>query len=250
MEKTTKKSSVKKTAPVKKVEKETVKETVAVKKTVRAPKSEEPAKETVKKPARKKAVVAPEAVVVASKPEPKKEAVTKPEVKAEAVKPEVKIKPEIKKVEEIKPVPVVERKQSVKPKVAVQRSSTLSLAVGRRKQAVARVWLKLGSGKLLVNEQNYDSYFDTQISRLAVTTPFSVVSKAEHYDVFAKVAGGGKNAQAEAVRLGFVRALLSLNEEWRPVFRKAGLLTVDSRQKERKKYGQRGARRKFQFVKR
>jgi len=93
-------------------------------------------------------------------------------------------------------------------------------------------------------------YFDTEIARLSVMMPFHVINKAQHYDIFAKVSGGGKKAQSEAVRLGFVRALLELNADWRPELRKAGLLTVDSRQKERKKYGQRGARRKFQFVKR
>jgi small subunit ribosomal protein S9 len=239
MEKTTKKS-VKKAASPKKIEEAAPKKAAPVaKKVVHAKKSEEPVKE-VKKPVRKK--------TIAQKPVVEKPA----EPKVEAVKAEVKEVKEIKEVkkEPVRHEPVVEPKKVVKAPVISKPSSTLAMGTGRRKEAVARVWLKLGKGTIMVNQQPYERYFDTQISRLSVITPQRVITKAVHYDVFANVFGGGKKAQAEAVRLGFVRALVRLNEEWRAEFRKAGLLTVDARQKERKKYGQRRARRKFQFVKR
>lgn len=122
--------------------------------------------------------------------------------------------------------------------------------VGRRKSAIARVWLTRGTGALLINERAYDQYFDTLESKLSVTAPFRVVSYAKQYDVHVNVHGGGQPAQADAVKLGLSRALLAGDESLRPLLRKAGLLTVDSRVKERKKYGRKAARRRFQFVKR
>ncbi len=133
---------------------------------------------------------------------------------------------------------------------ATKKPAPLAQTVGRRKKAVARVLLRKGTGKFTVNEQEYTQYFDTEISRLNATKVFQVVPVAENYDVEAKVFGGGKKGQAGAVKLGIARALLSLDEGIRRVLRENGLLTVDSRQKERKKYGQKGARAKFQFVKR
>ena len=123
-------------------------------------------------------------------------------------------------------------------------------SIGRRKSSVARVWMKPGKGKLEVNGKDYKKYFDTDISRSAVTTALDVSSLSKNFDIKINVQGGGMVGQAGASRLGIARTLLKNDEELRVLFRKAGLLTVDSRNKERKKYGQKGARAKFQFVKR
>lgn len=129
-------------------------------------------------------------------------------------------------------------------------SAPLAHGVGRRKAAIARVWLRRGKGELTVNKLAYDRYFDTEISRQRARVPFVAYPNTSHYDIAVNVIGGGKKAQADAVKLGIARALVEINPEIRPLLRQHGLLTVDSRVKERKKYGQRGARRKFQFVKR
>lgn len=131
-----------------------------------------------------------------------------------------------------------------------KKNAPLGHGVGRRKSAVARVWVRRGSGKVVVNNKQADSYFPTEMTRLDVAKPFSVAPVSASYDVFARVCGGGLCAQAGAVKLGIARALLDIDAGLRPVLREHDLLTVDSRNKERKKYGQRGARRKFQFVKR
>ena len=122
--------------------------------------------------------------------------------------------------------------------------------VGRRKSSVARVWLKSGKGEILVNGKKYDTYFDTQVSKDRVVLPCKVTGKASDFDINVNVYGGGKMSQAGAVGLGISRAFLDADSNLRQVLRQHGLLTVDSRVKERKKYGQKGARRKFQFVKR
>lgn len=142
--------------------------------------------------------------------------------------------------------PVVARKPAHPTATAVKGMH----GVGRRKSAIARVWLTRGQGALIVNERAYDKYFDTLESKLSATAPFRVVSYAQQYDVHVNVSGGGLPAQADAIKLGLARALLAGDESLRPVLRKAGLLTVDSRVKERKKYGRKAARRRFQFVKR
>lgn len=144
------------------------------------------------------------------------------------------------------------KREIPKEPVRVKASTTaLGHGVGRRKSAVARVWLKRGKGALIVNETDYMRYFDTELSRAAAIRPFEIYAQgAARYDVHANVSGGGLPAQADAVKLGLARALLELNPEIRPLFKEYGLLTVDSRIKERKKYGQKAARRKFQFVKR
>lgn len=122
--------------------------------------------------------------------------------------------------------------------------------VGRRKSSVARVWLKPGSGKIEVNGKNYEEYFDTSLTRTAVVFPFKVCGVEKKFDAKVNVNGGGMVGQSGAVRLGISRALLASNETHKATLRQQGLLTVDSRVKERKKYGQKGARGKFQFVKR
>ncbi|MBD3231099.1 30S ribosomal protein S9 [Candidatus Dependentiae bacterium] len=122
--------------------------------------------------------------------------------------------------------------------------------VGRRKSAVARVWLKKGSGKISINGEEYKKYFPTKLTKDMVALPFKVLGIEKNFDVDVNVYGGGPVGQAGAVRLGVSRALLKTNSKAKEILRKHGLLTVDSRVKERKKYGQKGARRKFQFVKR
>lgn len=135
-----------------------------------------------------------------------------------------------------------------------KQASSAIHGVGRRKRAVARVWFKKGGkGNIVVNGKDYIQYFDTDVNRNIVRKPFEVTGhypKENSFDVKVNIKGGGMKGQAEAVRLGISRALLASNESFKPVLRKKSLLTVDSRNKERKKYGQKGARRKFQFVKR
>jgi small subunit ribosomal protein S9 len=137
-----------------------------------------------------------------------------------------------------------------KAKPRIQAGSPLAHGVGRRKKSVARIWLRRGSGKISVNGLPHMEYFDSNITRDAAATPFRICPVAANYDVVVRVVGGGKNGQADAVKLGIARAMVDMDENLRQVMRQHGLLTVDSRNKERKKYGQKAARRKFQFVKR
>ena len=139
-----------------------------------------------------------------------------------------------------------------KIKVSPDKVSKIPVAhaVGRRKSSVARVFLRHGTGNLKVNNLDYIKYFDTDVSRASASLPFSVIEAARFYDVTVNVKGGGKSAQADAIKLGFARALVEHNADLKPLLREYRMLTVDSRNKERKKYGQRGARAKFQFVKR
>lgn len=126
----------------------------------------------------------------------------------------------------------------------------LAHGVGRRKSSVARVWLTRGSGKIMVNGLQVETYFDTIVSRKSAQLPFEMCPVSANYDVNANVSGGGKMGQADAVKLGIARALLKEDEALRPVLRQHDMLTSDSRVKERKKYGRKAARRRFQFVKR
>lgn len=121
--------------------------------------------------------------------------------------------------------------------------------VGRRKSSVARVWLKRGTG-VLINGKTPDDYFQMSYVSADATRSLKVCSAEKLYQVVVNVIGGGIHSQAGAVRLGIARALVKSNEEYRTLLRSNGLLTVDSRVKERKKPGQKAARRKFQFVKR
>ena len=122
--------------------------------------------------------------------------------------------------------------------------------VGRRKTAVARIWLRRGNGQIKVNGQDYISYFDTQVAADVAAIPFKVCPIGADFDVEVNVCGGGKVAQANAVKLGIARAFVEFDANAKPVLKKHGLMTVDARKKERKKYGQKAARRTFQFVKR
>ena len=121
---------------------------------------------------------------------------------------------------------------------------------GRRKASVARVWLQAGAGKVDVNERPVDDFFPRQTLKMILMQPLKVVGIDGKYDVIATVDGGGISGQAGAIRLGIARALLQLDAAMRSTLKKAGLLTRDPRAKERKKYGQKGARARFQFSKR
>jgi len=122
-------------------------------------------------------------------------------------------------------------------------------ATGRRKTAVARVWLKAGSGKVVVNRRAPNEYFGTALTQMALM-PLSTVEAGGQFDVWVSVRGGGIAGQAGALRHGLARALVVADEGYRKPMRKAGYLTRDSRMVERKKYGQPGARKRFQFSKR
>ena len=121
---------------------------------------------------------------------------------------------------------------------------------GRRKTSVARVFLRPGQGQIMVNKRSFEDYFPRESLRLLVAQPLELTGTATQLDVKANVAGGGLSGQAGAVRHGIARALLEFNDKLRPQLKRAGFLTRDPRMKERKKYGQPGARKRFQFSKR
>ena len=121
---------------------------------------------------------------------------------------------------------------------------------GRRKTSTARVYLRPGKGKIVVNRQDLDTYFNRDSLKLMLRQPLELTSTASNFDILVNVKGGGKAGQAGAIRLGISRALLEYNPALRPDLKKRGMLTRDSRMVERKKYGQPGARKRFQFSKR
>jgi len=122
--------------------------------------------------------------------------------------------------------------------------------IGRRKTSIARVYVKPGKGTITVNDRDLAAYFNSEILQTTVKQPLTLTKQEGAYDVTVNVEGGGSKGQAEAIRLGIARALVTVNEENRPHLKKEGLLTRDSRMVERKKPGRRKARRKFQFSKR
>lgn len=121
---------------------------------------------------------------------------------------------------------------------------------GRRKTSVARVFLRPGKGSIKVNERNFDEYFPNKMIKMIIKQPLSVTDTLDRFDIKATVKGGGISAQAGALRHGISKALLEYNKELRKRLKSEGLLTRDPRQKERKKYGQPGARKRFQYSKR
>jgi small subunit ribosomal protein S9 len=123
-------------------------------------------------------------------------------------------------------------------------------ATGRRKTSTARVFLRPGNGTITVNHRQFTDFFPTETLRMNVRRPLTLTETVEKFDILATVAGGGVNSQSGAVRLGIARALVEFNAELRKTLKKDGLLTSDSRVKERKKYGMAGARKRFQFSKR
>jgi len=129
-------------------------------------------------------------------------------------------------------------------------SKTWFHGTGRRKESIARVFLRPGTGKFTVNGRSVESYFPNHAWLHDATEPLKFVSLTEQVDVVATAHGGGVGGQSGAVRMGLSRAISRFNAELRPALRKNGFLTRDSRMKERKKYGQKGARKRFQFTKR
>ncbi|MCU1313838.1 MAG: ribosomal protein S9p (S16e) [Acidobacteriaceae bacterium] len=121
---------------------------------------------------------------------------------------------------------------------------------GRRKSSVARVFLRPGSGNFTINRKGFEEYFVTEQQRVSAKRPLVLVEMLANFDVLANVSGGGVSAQADAVKMGISRALLEFNVELRKTLKADGLLSRDARIKERKKYGQKGARKRFQFSKR
>ena len=121
---------------------------------------------------------------------------------------------------------------------------------GKRKSSIARVWLKPGVGTFTVNNKTLEEYFGRETSKMVVRQPFELVEKVGIYDVFVNVSGGGDTGQAGAIKHGITKALLLIDPELRGVLKKAGFITRDSRVKERKKYGRKAARARFQFSKR
>ena len=121
---------------------------------------------------------------------------------------------------------------------------------GRRKSATARVFIKPGTGEIVVNKRKFEEYFQNETHRMVIRQPLQLTDSAGKLDILVNVGGGGPAGQAGAVRHGITRALMELNPEFRPRLKKAGFVTRDPRAKERKKYGQKGARKRFQFSKR
>ena len=129
-------------------------------------------------------------------------------------------------------------------------SVTYNYGTGRRKSAVARVFIKLGSGKIIVNEKPVDEFFSRETGRMVVRQPLELTDTLAKFDIMVNVSGGGESGQAGAVRHGITRALIDFDAELKPTLSKAGLVTRDAREVERKKVGLRKARRRKQFSKR
>lgn len=149
-------------------------------------------------------------------------------------------------LEDLKEV-VVEVAAPVEPK---KDEFGRSYATGKRKDAVARVWIKPGTGKIMVNSRELENYFPRPVLRMLINQPFEVTNRENQFDVYCTVSGGGLSGQAGALRHGISKALTLFEPDLRPALKKGGFLTRDSRVVERKKYGRRKARRSFQFSKR
>ncbi|HJR09275.1 MAG TPA: 30S ribosomal protein S9 [Pyrinomonadaceae bacterium] len=121
---------------------------------------------------------------------------------------------------------------------------------GRRKTSTARVYLRPGTGEIKVNKKDFNQYFPNEALRMVIRQPLQLTETASKFDILVNVAGGGPAGQAGAIRHGITRALMESNSDLRPALKQAGLVTRDPRIKERKKYGQKGARKRFQFSKR
>ena len=132
----------------------------------------------------------------------------------------------------------------------VQVEKNAFYSTGRRKRAVARVWMMPGTGKIAINRREIDDYFGRATSKMVLRQPLELTETLGRYDIYINVSGGGLSGQAEAIRLGVTRSLMKINASFRPALKKAGYVTRDPRIVERKKYGQRGARARFQFSKR
>ncbi len=126
----------------------------------------------------------------------------------------------------------------------------LTFTIGRRKRSVARVRFLKGKGDVVINGRDFETYFGRSTTKMVMKQPLELTQSMDKYDIFVNVSGGGLSGQAEAIRMGISRGLQEIDPELRPTLKKAGFLTRDSREVERKKYGQPGARKKFQFSKR
>lgn len=140
--------------------------------------------------------------------------------------------------------------EAVEPREQKLDAQGRAYATGRRKDAIARVWVKPGSGKVVVNGREQEVYFARPVLRMMISQPFEMAERLNQYDVYATVTGGGLSGQAGAVRHGISRALVNFEPALHTTLKAGGFLTRDSRQVERKKYGKRKARRSFQFSKR
>jgi small subunit ribosomal protein S9 len=129
-------------------------------------------------------------------------------------------------------------------------AETKFYATGKRKSSVARVFMKPGSGNIVVNQKTIDEYFGRETSKMVIRQPLELTGNVGKFDIFVNVCGGGPSGQAGAIKHGITKALLEADVELRGALKKAGFITRDSRIKERKKYGKRSARRSFQFSKR
>ena len=127
---------------------------------------------------------------------------------------------------------------------------TKYIALGRRKESTARVRMESGTGLIVINGRPFEKYFLRETDRIIVLQPLALTESSGKFNIAAKLSGGGMTGQAGALRLGISRALLIADENFKEIFRKSGYLTRDSRMKERKKYGQKGARKRFQWTKR
>jgi len=123
-------------------------------------------------------------------------------------------------------------------------------ATGKRKTSIARIWMKSGQGKIQVNDQDLNSYFKLETAKMMIFQPLELTGTLGQFDISVNVQGGGIKGQAGAIRHGITRGLLAVKDEFRDSLKKAGLITRDPRKKERKKYGQKGARKRFQYSKR
>jgi small subunit ribosomal protein S9 len=144
--------------------------------------------------------------------------------------------------------PVVKKDKTAAPKKAI--AADAKYGTGRRKNAIARVWVSRGTGKIIVNGKEFEKYFARPVLRMMIHQPFAALNTLGNYDVHCTVVGGGLSGQAGAVRLGLSRALDQFDETFHTPLRQGGFLTRDSRVVERKKYGHKKARRSFQFSKR
>lgn len=132
----------------------------------------------------------------------------------------------------------------------MRETSIQHYGTGRRKTSTARVFLRAGAGKFVVNDKPFDDYFPNEMLKMIIRQPLAITETSDKFDVLVTVAGGGPSGQAGALRHGIARALVAFNPELRPKLKQAGFLTRDPREVERKKYGRPGARKRFQFSKR
>jgi small subunit ribosomal protein S9 len=123
-------------------------------------------------------------------------------------------------------------------------------ATGKRKTSIARVWLKQGEGKIIINKRSIDDYLKRETAKMVIRQPLELTETLDKFDVYVNVRGGGMSGQAGAIKHGISKALLEVDPDFRALLKKNGFLTRDSRAKERKKYGQPGARKRFQYSKR